>query len=71
MDQSKLFVVLYSDDILFGSTDKEELKKALKILDELLAIFNLSLDHSKTHFIMSSSDLPESIDILYNRANET
>ena len=46
MDQSKLFVVLYSDDILFGSTDKEELKKALKILDELLAIFNLSLDHS-------------------------
>ena len=64
VDQSKLFVILYSDDILFGSTNKDELKKALRILDELLAIFNLSLDHTKTHFIRSSLDLPESIDIL-------
>ena len=50
---------------------KINLKKALKILDELLAFFNLSLDHSKTHFIRSSKDLPDFIDILYNRDSES
>jgi hypothetical protein len=51
VDQNVLFTILYSDDILLASTSVEELKKALEILDRLLATFNLALDHSKTQFI--------------------
>jgi hypothetical protein len=67
VDKNVLFTILYSDDILLASTSVEELKKALLILDRLLATFSLSLDHSKTQFIRSSDELLPEIDVLYDR----
>ena len=67
VDQNKLFAILYSDDILLASTSEEELKKALEILDRLLATFNLSLDHSKTQFIRSFTELPVVINVILDK----
>jgi hypothetical protein len=64
VDQNKLFAILYSDDILLASTSEVELKKALEILDRLLATFNLSLDHCKTQFIRSSAELSDVINVI-------
>ena len=71
VDQNVLFTILYSDDILLASTSVEELKKALEILDRLLATFILALDHSKTQFIRTSDELLSEIDVLYNRQDGT
>ena len=67
VDQNKLFAILYSDDILLASTSEEELKKALEILDRLLAAFNLSLDHCKTQFIRSSAELSDVINVILDK----
>ena len=37
------------------------------ILDEQLAIFNLSIDHSKTQLIRSNTELPERLYIIWNK----
>ena len=59
IDKSKVFVIDYSDDILLGATSPIELRKAMLILDELFAVFNLSIDHCKTQLIRSNTELPE------------
>lgn len=64
IDKSKVFVVDYSDDILLGATCPDELRKAMSILDELFAVFNLTIDHSKTQLIRSNTELPDSISII-------
>jgi hypothetical protein len=52
---------------LLGSTCPEELRKAMLILDEQFAIFNLSIDHSKTQLIRSNTELSDTINVIYNK----
>ena len=62
-------MIVYSDDILIGATCQRELQKAIMILEHLLRIFDLNIDHSKTQAIRSHKDLPEKLNIIWDKSN--
>ena len=63
VDRKKIFIIVYSDDLLIGATCEKELQKTIRLLEHHLLIFDLHVDHSKTQLVRSNLDLPDKAEI--------
>jgi hypothetical protein len=43
-----------------------ELQKTIRLIEEHLKIFDLHIDHSKTQYVISNPDFPDTADIKWN-----